>query len=329
MRKWEIKIKEKPATISDVFEFQKKEKIKQYLKSIQKGQSEQGKSLLFSHLVKDLFEKIEPQFIEDYSRGIEKYVKSREKDIVIRGRIDSFYGNLIIEFEKNLSKTLSEAEDQLKRYVACLWQDPPNEEIPFICVATDGLQFNIYTPKVKDGATKITPGNIALEKSERINFLKAEPLEIYLFLDRYIIRKKIRPPTTEEFTKDFGPESVAFQFVFSELYKIWGGIKTKPSCQVIFENWEKYLKIAYGSSITDEELFIKHTYLASLSKILAWQRLSETKSSSFQELREVLIGNYFKKIGIVNFLEEDFFSWVARNKVWNQCKDSIKKLFNA
>lgn len=322
------KLTEKPARAPDAFELRKTELIEQCVKDLQKGQSESGKSLRFSHLIKDLFEEVEPQFIEEYSQGVEKFVESKQKDLIIRGRIDSFYGNLIIEFEKDLAKTLSGAEEQLKRYASCLWQESMCENIPYICIATDGLQFNIYTPKIKDYSAEITAENVALENCEKINLLKADPLEAYFFLDRYIIRKEIRHPTTDEFVKDFGPRSVAFQFTFLELVRVWQKVKTAPSYQVVFESWEKYLQIAYGTQVADEELFIKHTYLATLSKILAWQRLSGVKSSSFEELKEVLAGDYFKKIGIVNFLEEDFFSWVVREEAWPECKDSIKKLFN-
>jgi len=322
------KLAEKPARTPDAFEVQKTVKIEKYIESVQKGQSEHGKSLLFFLLLKDLFESVEPQFAENYSRGIEKFVKSKEKDIIIKGRLDAFYGNLIIEFEKDLSKTLVEAKEQLKRYASCLWQESMGRRIPYICIATDGLQFNIYTPKIKNESEKVTPENVILEESEQINLFKAKPLEVYFFLDRYIVRKEIRHPTTEEFIKDFGPQSVAFRFVYSELESVWQKVKNKSSYQVVFENWEKYLKIAYGTAVTEKQLFIKHTYLASLSKILAWQRLAEKRSSSFKELKEVLAGDYFKKINIINFLEEDFFSWMVRDEAWLECKESIQKLFN-
>ena len=169
------KLAEKPARTPDAFEVRKTAKIKRYVESVQKGQSEHGKSLLFSLLLKDLFGSVEPQFAENYSRGIEKFVKSKEKDIIVRGRLDAFYGNLIIEFEKNLSKTLIEAKGQLKKYASCLWQESMSNRIPYICIATDGLQFNIYTPKIKNKSEKVTPENIILEESEQINLLKARP----------------------------------------------------------------------------------------------------------------------------------------------------------
>jgi hypothetical protein len=62
---------------------------------------------------------LQPGFIEDYVAGIEKYVKVKQKDRLLRGHVDNLFGNLVIEFECDLNKTRREAGEQLQRYVAC------------------------------------------------------------------------------------------------------------------------------------------------------------------------------------------------------------------
>jgi hypothetical protein len=53
-------------------------------------------------LLKEWFSEARPSFIEDYLKGIEKFVKVKGKDFVFAGRVDALYGNVIIEFESNI-----------------------------------------------------------------------------------------------------------------------------------------------------------------------------------------------------------------------------------
>ena len=70
----------------------------------------------------------------------------------------------------------------------------------------------------------------------------------------------------------------------------------------------------YGSSVDSEDLFIRHTYLATLAKLLAYSSFSGgALPISGEQITEILEGRVFEKRNIHNFLEEDFFSWVARS----------------
>lgn len=82
---------------------------------------------------------------------------------------------------------------------------------------------------------------------------------------------------------------------------------------MVFDAWDKYLRIVYGSKVAEDELFVRHTYLATLAKLLAWQRLTESPElPSDAEVLKMLEGRLFNELDIDNFLEEDFFSWLAR-----------------
>jgi hypothetical protein len=66
--------------------------------------------------------------------------------------------------------------------------------------------------------------------------------------------------------------------------------------------------------VADEELFCRHTYLATLAKLMVWKRFSDKNGSLTDTvIISILEGRFFRDIGIENFLEEDFFSWLARN----------------
>lgn len=308
------KLPEKSARFPETRDLNWETIIPEYLQSVTSQVSESAKSHRFLILLKDLFG-IQPEFIEDYVSGIEKFIKVRQKDRILKGEVDNLFGNLIIEFERDLTKKQAEAEDQLKKYIACLWsQEPISQRRPYLCLATDGVNFAIYSPLLPDpGKTDIEPSAIELNLNEQVDWLQLSPQEVYFWLDRYFLRMEIWSPKSEHITKDFGVKSHAFQMVSQSILSCWEKLKEKSEYRVIYESWEKYLQIVYGSTVIETELFCRHTYLATLAKLMAWNRLSEGKFDN-NLITAVLSGRFFKDQGIENFLEEDFFSWIVRDE---------------
>jgi len=137
MAKKKTKLTEKPTRIPDTRQMKWEEAIPEYLRQIEQLNKESARSHRFAMLLQQLFD-IEPNFIETYSTGIEKYLKVKEKDRILKGEADNLFGNVIIEFEVNIPKKRSEAEDQLRRYVAILWsQEPVHARTP-LSVHCDG-----------------------------------------------------------------------------------------------------------------------------------------------------------------------------------------------
>ena len=98
---------------------------------------------------------------------------------------------------------------------------------------------------------------------------------------------------------------------------------------MIYDSWEKYLRIVYGSEVAGDELFVRHTYLATLAKLMSWVRISEiTSLPDDAQIIQMLEGRLFKAQGIENFIEEDFFSWVARPKAEKVSVDVVRWLFS-
>ncbi|MBU1627856.1 hypothetical protein KKB18_10845, partial [bacterium] len=292
------------------------EKAKNYLEQIDKQNSESARSHLFAALLQELLGQ-EIGFIDRYVSGIEQSIKNKNTDRVLKGRVDNLFGNLIIEFERSIPKKLDEATEQLRRYTAILWsQEEPDKRSPYICMATDGLRFRTYTPILKDPKAKeLKPENVQLKTIEETDWSKLEPMEVYYWLDRYFLRKKLIKPTTETISRDFGAKSHAFQTIEKSLLSCWQELKNQDPYTVIYENWDKYLRIVYGSEVGGDELFIRHTYLTTLVKVMAWIRIYEiTSSPDDKQIIKMLDGTLFKEYGIENFLEEDFFSWLSREK---------------
>ncbi len=324
------KIPEKPSRFGDLFEVQKSADIQNYVEEVSHLSSESAKTQRFLLLLKDIFGDVNTKFVEDYLRGVEKYVKSKGKDFVLKGRIDNLYGNLVIEFERDLSKTLPEAKEQLQRYIACLWSEEEERKVNYLCMAADGINFQIFSPRTEKPLTEpLLPEDILLEKVDELRLPTPEPYHAYFWLDRYLFRERILPPRTEEFERDFGMQSPAFLFSFRLLKGVLKQVEDRSDFQVIYENWERYLWVTYGSVIGSKDLFLRHTYLATLAKLIAWARLTgKSLIPSTEEILNILNGEFFRGQRIANFLEEDFFSWVAREGAEAVGLDISKKLLS-
>ena len=322
-------IKEKSSRMPEIREAQWDQIISKYLKEVKKLSSESAKSHRFSILLNNLFG-FQPDFIENYISGIEKYVKAKQKDRILRGIIDNLFGNLVIEFERDLAKNQRDAENQLKNYIACLWsQEEPGKRAPYLCIATDGINFRVYSPSIKELSKKeIRPEDVHLKLIDEIDISKLEPREVYFWLDRYFLRKELLSPTTENIIKDFGIDSHAFQIISSELSSLWDRVKEDSEFKVAYENWEKYLRVVYGTSVAEDELFIRHTYLAILAKLIVSIRLMEHPPKDNDQIINVLEGKFFREQGIENFLEEDFFSWIVRRKARDAGIEIARKLLS-
>ncbi|MFQ5903990.1 MAG: N-6 DNA methylase, partial [Candidatus Binatia bacterium] len=308
------KLREKAARVPEVREGRWNSAVPAYLRDISTLNTESAKSHRFGALLQELFGE-EPSFIEQYVSGIEKHLRLKEKDRVRRGSVDNLFDNLVIEFERDLRRSQAEAEGQLKKYVAALWSEEAQERRrPYLCIATDGRFFRVYSPSLAEKANgEIEPDHIHLHLLEKVDWADLEPHEVYFWVDRYYLRKEILAPTTEGFVRDFGPESHAFQVTAQNLLALWRSLGADSGFSVFYESWDKYLRIVYGSAVGEDDLFIRHTYLASLAKLMVWQRIGEPRGRPTNEdIVKVLEGQFFKDQGIENFLEEDFFSWLVR-----------------
>jgi SAM-dependent methyltransferase len=175
----------------------------------------------------------------------------------------------------------------------------------------------------------LLPEDILLDEVDELRLPTPEPYQAYFWLDRYFFREKVLPPQTEEFERDFGMRSPAFLFSFRLLKDALEQVESRSEFQVIYENWERYLRVTYGSVIGSKDLFLRHTYLATLAKLIAWARLTEKNSiPSSEEISGILNGEFFRGQRIANFLEEDFFSWVAREGAEASGIDVSKKLLS-
>jgi hypothetical protein len=83
---------------------------------------------------------------------------------------------------------------------------------------------------------------------------------------------------------------------------------------VLYENWRNSLRIAYGTSVGDERLFVHHTYLATLAKLLAYLLITSVQTAPEEaQTQEIIQGAFFEKQQIMNVTDEDYFSWAGHS----------------
>ncbi len=131
---------------------------------------------------------------------------------------------------------------------------------------------------------------------------------------------------SSETLKDmFGKNSRIYSILVDKFRILWTKVKDKKSVVQKYESWKKSLEIVYGD-IPERELFITHTYLAILVKLVMYFKLERKDLVDKKELQKIVDGKYFYSFGILNFTENDFSIWVLHDEIINESLDLIYQL---
>ncbi len=326
------RLREKPARAPRPHFVRIEKSISKYVEEVTTLQGESARFHRFTSLLNELFGDLDFPFIRDFLSGLESKISAYEgeKCRVLRGRPDALYGNLVVEFERSLPSKLKEARKQLQRYLAILKNNQDTKEAYFIPIASDGVLFLVFAPREGEGIRLAREtGEIQIEQVDGFNLEKRPAIDFYYWLDRYFLREHKREPRTENFLQDFGTNSPAFRYASSLWMEVIETTRERSDFKVIYDNWRKYLRVAYGTAVGDLDLFVRHTFLATLAKLIAYVRITNTQSApEHSEMIEIIQGTFFDKQRITNFLEEDFFSWVGRPLVSATTQRIVQRLVN-
>jgi hypothetical protein len=204
------------SSIPDGREVHNEKLIEAFRTQIKNHTTEDPRVQLFINLLDDLFDSgnYTKEFLNKYLEGHEKTIKVNRNSYIIRGRTDGLFGNVIIEYERDLKSRakFDEAQEQLRRYSAILWE----EGIDYIAIASDCEEFIAYSPISRNDHQPSTE-DIELREISRINLQQAEPRDFYFWLDRFFFREQKLDPTTKNILDDFGPHSHTLNKIESEL----------------------------------------------------------------------------------------------------------------
>ena len=244
---------------------------------------------------------------------------------VYRGRVDALLGNLVFEFKRDLEHEREDAEVQLTRYMGDLSGRHPGAT--FTGVATDGLRFRVYMPILDSGTvTDLQPtGELDLGR-------EPDAETAFLWLDSLFshLREGRTTPTSRSMLAALGPASPTFRQAVHTLAGLYRQAKDEPDVEVRFREWRSYLSIVYGEPLGDEELFVVHTYLATLARLIALYILQpDAFLADNEDHIKVVNGEYFRERDIYNFVEEDLFTWTLSPKVLDDSLELVRRLVSS
>jgi len=290
-----------------------KEKLPEYLSTVKSKHSEPSKAYTFISFIQKIFD------IE--SRDLDFEVPVKSKLMELRGRIDATFGNLIFEFKKNLEKDLEEGKRELKLY----FQDR-NEKFPdsdFIGIINDGVVFRVFHPIFDN--KKI----IEIDEKGFLDLDSSNPEKIFLWFDSYFFSTQKIIPTSADIKQRFGLESPTYVHIQRKLKELFE--KTiliyKPAL-IKYENWARYLSIVRGEK-QEKDLFFRHTYLSTLVKLIIHSKLVGSEPSIYDPIPPLLWGNRFRQAGILNFIEDDIFTWTLSKPIRKQSSKLFENLLRS
>jgi hypothetical protein len=275
---------------------------------------------------------------------VEKLIRIRRPSKEKRGRADAYYGNAIIEFEKSLSATLGEAEHQLREYVAGTWQKDKSPR-PLLAIASDGLNWKLYRPILPAGAQPL-PEAITLEHLRDFTVNEESLPDFWLWLTSLLFRPQQIEPTAARFQLDFGVWSPVYRSTMAAMKTAWAVTRSEPEAKLAFETWQRYLTVTYGrlaetaTATKDQEtaqeiseietLFLRHTYLASIARLMIWAALSlgKTNDDLSKVAKDVLSGRYFQSKRLANLVDDDFFHWLRNPDTENALAGTWQRILS-
>ncbi|MDE3230082.1 MAG: hypothetical protein KGO05_09375, partial [Chloroflexota bacterium] len=114
-----------------------------------------------------------------------------------KGWIDAVFQDIIFEFKLDLTRERETGLRELRDYLSTL---PNGAEC--VGLLTDGLAFEAYTLDDSQPA--------GLRKTDGFSLDGASAEAAYLWLDAYLLRQKLVPPTAEDIVRRFGQLSPTF-----------------------------------------------------------------------------------------------------------------------
>ncbi len=287
---------------------------------LNKNAKEEVKKNKFQDLLSRLFPSAVKER-QEYTSNLEKSVKVTSSGLVTTGQIDAYFGDLVIEFERNVPQKLDEGCRQIKQYCSALWNEKADKK-PYIGIVTDGLNWYVYYPTADFERNVLEPEDVTLQKKEAF-YLNGDQKSVsyfFAFINRLFFREQIITPSIENFKKDFGVNSILYENVFKNLSETFSTIRNNKEVILSFKQWEKYLTYTYGTVAVSEDLYLKHSYLCVLARFIIWAALAKhtkktVESGSLNLIHELISGAWFKNYGIINLVEADFFHWVTHKSV--------------
>lgn len=303
--------------------------IQEYLTKIKSASKEYTKREAFKDLLNRLYSTDAEmvKIIDAITLGAETNVANiPRKDKLHRGSADTLYNKIIIEYENDLRPSLKHAKEQLAGYL--LGQFNSGEGYNYTLIASDFINWKIFAPDISclDFLDSLSEEQLILNEIPSASFtLTTTNAESFFYwIDRFLFKEEKQKATLKRIEEAFGYQSNVFIESFRELSNWFKEAKKYGEVQVSYDQWKKFLSIAYGKFDATENVFLIHTYLSVFSKMLAYSVVSNDDYIDEDELRGILDGEIFNTFKIRNFIDNDFFHWVKTDLNFRNLKKSFR-----
>jgi len=217
----------------------------------------------------------------------------------VRGFIDALYHTTIFEFKTDVERERAAGLSELKLYL----QSRARPE-DYIAVLTDGEIFESY--QWNEGE---------LEKIDSFRLGVDDPIHAYQKMDQFRTSEKPRQPTSSDIVIIFGRHSAVYSKAFALLKAFYDQVHKIPAVATKFREWNRLLSKVYGAELGCASLFVTHTYLVVLSRLMVAQALFPREDRNTAAYRGLMSGEYFVRKNLPNLAEPDFFSWALDTAV--------------
>ena len=137
-------------------------------------------------------------------------------------------------------------------------------------------------------------------------------------------------PTRQELLSALGSDSPSFRRSAADLADLFHQCEGTPEVALRYREWRSFVDSAYGSQVGNAELFVRHTYLSTLGRLVARLFLDPRFTPrNPEDLLNTITGKYFQERGIDNFIEDDFFTWMVSPAVGPKGLELVARLCNS
>jgi len=285
-----------------------------YLNHIKSLHGEESKKVYCLNFLEKVFD-IKPEDLD-----FEVHTKSQIFNV--SGRIDTLFENILFEFKKNVNNVgmVNDGKTELKKYFQHFLEKTLLKN--HVGIITDGVIFKPFQPKIKKNIVE------SLVPSEELNLSNSTPENILYWFDNYFFKSDKIIPTSQSITTQFGLTSPTFISIYNGLEELFEKVQIYRDVKLKFDNWSTYLEVVFGDKPKGLELFLKHTYLSTLVKLLIHIKISSSEAFTEDAIPPILWGNRFKQAGIMNFFEEDFYTWTMNVAIRKQSSQLFSRLLN-
>ncbi|MDE0165821.1 MAG: hypothetical protein OXH92_02275 [Bryobacterales bacterium] len=115
------------------------------------------------------------------------------------------------------------------------------------------------------------------------------------------------PPDPQTITREFGRENLAARRALDDLGGLWKRLGHMPDARLKRQLWDQLLSLAYGAEqIGDDALFLRHTYLAVVAKVVVWAAMIDRLPCAAVDL---LHGGAFARHLLMTVLRSNWRHW--------------------